>query len=281
MTIAVFAVNYRADAHLIRFVDSVAVAKADAHGTDVSLHVIDNSCKTPSELSELREHLRRDDLQVTLHSSGRNEGYFGGLSFAQSLVTTDTSCVIYCNPDILLERDFFAQMQVLDLSGTGVVAPAIVTLDEGFDQNPFYVDRLSRAKLIRLRAIYSTQATYAAFTLLARVSEMMGRRGRRNRQVEGAREIYAPHGAIFVFTSVPFFMALPKYPCFLFGEELFVAEEARAAGVSVSYEPSLKVWDIRHASVSALAPSKLRAYLLESVRHILHRYYLGSGGGAR
>jgi hypothetical protein len=78
---------------------------------------------------------------------------------------------------------------------------------------------------------------------------------------------------VFIFADVDFFLTLPAFPCFLFGEELFVAEEARIAGVSVVYEPSLRVRDVRHASVSQLANEMRRTLLLKSMTFILNQYY--------
>ena len=274
MTVVFFVVNFNADAHLVRFVDSVATARTRAPGSVVKVHVFDNSCKNQIQLTSLQERVQRRDISVEVHSSGRNEGYFGGVPFAQSLIEAGTTSVIYCNPDILLDSDFLLQLEGLPVGGSGVVAPAIVSLDEGFDQNPKYVDRLSLTKLKRLRAIYSTQASFFAFTLLGRLREMFRGDGRgvlRGETIAG--EIYAAHGALFIFTDVEFFRRLPPYPCFLFGEELFIAEEARRAGVATVYEPRLRVRDIRHASISTLVRSHLRSYMFESVHHIIDTYY--------
>jgi hypothetical protein len=76
-----------------------------------------------------------------------------------------------------------------------------------------------------------------------------------------------------VFTDVDFFRALPPFPCFLFGEELFVAEEARRRQVAIAYEPALRVDDMRSQSVSRLPGEFFRRLMLGSVQFILDTYY--------
>ncbi len=276
MHVVIFVVNYKADDHLRRFVGSVQEAKAAADGTTVEVHVLDNSCKGSHELEEARAP-QGGGIPISVHSTGRNEGYFGVLPLAQSIVPATTDVILYSNPDLLLDPDFFLELGPALRSG-GILAPAIIARDDGFDQNPKYVHRLTERKLKRLRVLYANPVTFAAFNAAARLREILQPRRSQVRSYDvGTREVYAPHGALFVFTDVSFFLGLPPYPCFLFGEELFVAEEARREGVKIVYAPRLRVEDVRHASVSALSRHDLRVYMHQSVSWILSRYY-GNGG---
>lgn len=278
MRVVVFVVNYNADDHLARFVASVRSAASSAGSSAVQIHVLDNSQKSDGELEHLRVRLTGPDVAVSVHSTGRNEGYFGVLPLAQKLVPSEVDVVLYGNPDIVLDTKFMERLDAARESG-GVLAPAIVSRDDGFDQNPKYLSRLPARKLRRLRAIYATRLTYGLFTAAARLKERVRRRGGKAPVTAAAREIYAPHGSLFVFADVRFFLDLPSYPCFLFGEELFVAEEAARRGVKVIYDPTLRVEDVRHASISLLERDDLRRYMHESVRWILARYYTGEGRG--
>lgn len=274
MNVFFFVVNYKMDDHLGRFVQSVAAAQAVCLSANVDVHVLDNSQKTEHEVMQLRSRLGVAGVSVTVHSPGTNDGYFGGLRRAQSLVPAGTDCVIYCNPDVLLDPDFLLILERILGSTGGVVAPTILSLKDGIDLNPQYRQRLSEGKLRRLQWIYAHRLTYVIFNVLARVKEVFSGWRRRSSQAGiTSISIYAAHGAMFIFADVEFFLRLPAFPCFLFGEELFIAEEARIAKVSVVYEPSLRVRDVRHASISQLPDEFRRSLSLKSVKFILNQYY--------
>jgi hypothetical protein len=271
MRVVIFVVNYHTDDHVLRLLESVSGAWGLVREQAIDVHVLDNSARNETGNGAWRRRLRESEVPATLHQSATNAGYFGNLGLAQRL-TDDATAVIYCNPDIVLDPTFFAELA--KIGDVGVIAPAIVSIADGFDQNPKYESRLSAAKLRRLERIYSNGLLFSAYGVAGRAKELFASHRRNGSRSAGLpRPIYAPHGAMFVFTDIPFFRALPPYPCFLFGEELFVAEEARLAGVPVIYRPELRVHDVRHAAVSALPRSRLRSLMRESVVHILAEYY--------
>lgn len=276
MNVLFFIVNFRADAALLHCLESLTRAAATApECINLSVHVFDNSEYSGAD----REKLARSFEEVMrgqgqLHWSERNAGYFGGLWLAQRLAIEGSSdVVIYSNPDIMLDKDFFTRLELLSYQG-GILAPAIVSQQDGFDQNPKYLARLPRAKLERLQKIYNSRLGFLAFTSLARVKErLMGSKARNSTKVATGTAIYAPHGATFVFADVDFFCTLPHYPVFLFGEELFVAEEARRCGITVRYCPELIVSDQRSQSIAQLPSESFRQFMLSSVGYILQQYY--------
>jgi len=85
--------------------------------------------------------------------------------------------------------------------------------------------------------------------------------------------MYAPHGAVFIFTDIKFLKSLPKFECFLFGEEIFIAEEARIKNKTISYEPALVINDERHASISLIGKEKNRQFHADSIKYIMNQYY--------
>ena len=271
MHVALFVVNYHADEHLVRLLESVEAGVA-ALSVDLQVHVLDNSCRSEAALDELGDRLRSvGNVPVAVHSTGRNTGYFGVLQLAQSLVGDDVDVVIYCNPDLLFEPTFFGELA--EMRGVaGILAPSVVEIGRGVSLNPVSYVRLSARKLSFLKWIYSSQTLYSAYVLAGWLKELLLRRSRAAKSAE-PRRIYVAHGSVFVFTDVSFFQSLPPYPCFLFGEELFIAEEARLRGVETLYAPSLGVRNVRHASISLLPKGKLRQYSRSSVSFILERYY--------
>ena len=60
---------------------------------------------------------------------------------------------------------------------------------------------------------------------------------------------------------------------YLYGEELFVAEEARRRSLFIRYVPALRVFDTRHAATARLGGERRRRFMKESVDYILRHYY--------
>lgn len=271
MKIMIFTVNYKSDDKLISFIESIHNAKKIENFT-LEIHILDNSQKSKLELEKLEMELHKFPYSKFLYSDGTNSGYFGGIKLAQNLLDDSFDILIYCNPDIRLDVNFFLE---LDKKKKGIIAPAIISTLDGFDQNPKYNERLKISKLLRLKIIYSNIFTYCAFQFMARIKEIFeGFSSKRlNNIVLKSHKIYAPHGAIFIFTNVAFFMKIPEFGCFLFGEEIFIAEEARKVNQDIIYEPSIKVFDDRHASINLLSCSFVRKLYFKSINYLLKKYY--------
>lgn len=274
MNVLFFIVNYKADDCLLKLLESVSVAMSASSDVKSVVHVLDNSMKDRAESDAFLMQLNGFGLDVTLLENNANSGYFGGLPKAQALADESFDHVIYCNPDIRVEPDFFVALAQVDPK-VGVVAPSILMEDSLVDQNPKYLTRLPKGKLERLEFIYGNGFLYACWNALVALKEKLD--GFRTKTVvpksTRSMPIYAPHGAMFVFSDIHFFKSLPAYPCFLFGEELFVAEEAAKSKVSIVYEPSVRVMDTRHASISLLNFSARRRYYHRSVVYVLKNYY--------
>ncbi|MZG79882.1 rhamnosyl transferase, partial [Photobacterium sp. CAIM 1938] len=125
-----------------------------------------------------------------------------------------------------------------------MIAPAIITIDTGVDQNPKYMARLSKRKLDFLDVIYSNRILFATHDFLSKVKELILKKiGKTDAKPLSGTSIYAPHGAVFIFTDMEFLKKLPTFECFLFGEEIFIAEEAQTKNKKIIYEPSIIVND--------------------------------------
>lgn len=273
MKVLLFIVNYRSDEPLRQCIASAQQVARDA-SVNLQIHVLDNSEYPCEKLAALKQMLSEfSQVPAQLHVPDRNSGYFGSLALAQRLAELQGSdVVIYSNPDVRFAPDFFDQLGLHRLRAPGLIAPAIVSREDGFDQNPKYVHRLTRAKLLRLQRIYATSLGFRFYMNLARLKEwLLGKRARGT--APAGKVIYAPHGATLIFTDPDFFRSLPSYPCFLFGEELFVAEEAMRREIPITYQPALKVEDLRSHSVGQLPGEFHRRLMLTSVEFILSRYY--------
>jgi len=274
MKVLFFIVNYKADDYLLKLIKSIYCSKSAFSAVEVSIYVLDNSMKEKAEAEDLRSLLNKQDLTVVLLNNDTNIGYFGGLPIAQGLVDDSFDYVIYCNPDIQIELDFFEKLGKLDKKA-GIIAPDIVDEYSGFNENPKYLERLTKRKMQRLKFFYGSLMLYRTYVFSNSIKELMAsiRHKYIKPEEEMTQKIYAPHGAMFVFSDIRFFKQLPAYPCFLFGEELFIAEEALKANVEIYYEPELKVKDIRSVSINSLNLRLKRSFHFKSIEFILDKYY--------
>jgi GT2 family glycosyltransferase len=270
MTITFFIINFKADRLVRELIDSIKLSKRDFK-INVDVHIIDNSLKNQEELRKFKKECNEED--VFIHANPKNVGYFGAIPKAQQILkNSNSNCVVYCNPDLKLDSGFFKEL-LNTINSDGIIAPAIISLGEGVDQNPKYVNRLSFSKLRRLKFIYSNHVYYTLFFLLARLKEITINRIFNKEIKLGNQIIYAPHGSMIIFNNISFFTELKPYPCFLFGEEIFIAEEAKIKNIRIFYKPEIKVFDVRHASINLLSAKHRREMYLESINYILKEYY--------
>lgn len=268
-----FIINYKSDDYLFRFLDSVYKAKQEVV-ICLDIVVLDNSEKSEKENLIIKKKLERERLSIIFQSNEKNLGYFGPIPTAQQYLNSTTfDYVVYCNPDLRLDTQFFKEL--LKSSGDGIIAPAIISESENIDQNPKYLSRLSIEKMNRLKMIYNNSIYYTIFFILASIKEAIERfvKKKKINNKLPIQNIYAPHGAMFIFKNIDFFKNLKKFPCFLFGEEIFIAEEAVKNNVSIDYNPKLEVFDVRHASISLLSTKFKRELYYSSINYLLKEYY--------
>lgn len=270
MIVWVIIVNYEADEHVVNCIRSIKESLELSTEWSADISVFDNSQKSTEQLQKFRKQLQSIYDRSCVVSCDKNMGYFGCIPDAQNRIKAGYDYVIYCNPDLLVDDQFFLTLGSMDNDEVGIIAPSIISLNRSFDQNPKYMKRLSERKLRCLNAIYSSRLLFSAYGVLGWLKELLNKRP----LVQGKEcFIYAPHGSFFIFKGIRFFQSLPPYPCFLFGEELFVGEEARMRDLKIMYNPKLIVNDIRHASISEIGMERRRTYMRKSVEYILAKYY--------
>ena len=63
------------------------------------------------------------------------------------------------------------------------------------------------------------------------------------------------------------------YPCFLFGEEIYLAEHLRKRGLKTYYDPNLKVYDSDHVSTGKMKSKAYYQYNYKSIDMLLKEYF--------
>ena len=244
--------------------------------SSIELIVVDNA---PTESGRTRSVSIADTLPFPVRwlVPGTNLYYWGGAAFALDSIRaggTPVQWVIICNNDITIpEPGFLSCLLALDPLTHAIVAPNILSVATGREQNPLLAEAPGALKRLKWR-LYDLN--YHVARALLRVHAAIGRAkaGATTKTGEARtaseRTIYAAHGACVILSSA-FFESGGSLDTTvpLFAEELTLAEEARRLNLPIRYVPALT---IRHAEHSTTGPHLTRAkYAME--RSARRHYY--------
>jgi hypothetical protein len=89
-----------------------------------------------------------------------------------------------------------------------------------------------------------------------------------------AGSIYAGHGSFIILTRTFFgHGGTIDYPMFLYGEEIYLAEECRQRQLSVVYAPQISVRDIGRVSTGKFSSRQYCQYNYKAICYLISRYY--------
>ena len=201
---------------------------------------------------------------------GYLSGAFSTLKYISCITAYDYW--IISNVDLKVERNFFQQLVNLEIeNNVGLIAPSIVSITEHKDRNPKVMNRYSGNKMKIFKILYKYPILHF---LYERLLYPLKRYKSFGIAAKKCRKIYAGHGSFMILTK-SFFQSKSKwsYPVFLFGEELYLAEEVRNHNMEVIYEPTLQVIDIDHVSTSKMKRKSYYESNLNAVNFIYETYY--------
>lgn len=274
-TVLLICVKYGSDAEAARYLESLRKFQRQEK---MKLLVVDNL--VGGELPDLPS-----ERDVTLVRSEKNLGYFGGARSGLALYLREhplPDWVIVSNVDLVIDDpQFLDKLAALhDRPHLGVVAPSIRSALTGRDQNPFLRTRPSVARMHAYKWMFRSWLVLNAYELATVAFHKL--RSAARRRPEGSpslREkrggaIYAPHGSLLIFSS-EYFRAGGDldFPCFLFGEEVYVAECVRTLGLEVVYEPSLEVIHQEHKSTKLVKSRQLARAVATSAAYCADSYF--------
>jgi GT2 family glycosyltransferase len=277
--ILVIGVIYNTFEETLRYLDSVAETETG----NLTLILVDNSDRpVPAGFGD---EIARHPFALYL-KTGQNMGYFGGARSGLDHYLARNGgyprWVLVTNVDIRFTGGFFEQLQSLpEDERLGLVAPSIISQRWGRDYNPKIMNRYSAGRLRFYLVLYSCflfHNLYLAGSYLKSLLYGLKRRTARAEKAEGEfRRFYAAHGSCMVFHR-NFFNhgGTLEIPVFLFGEEIFVAEQAKSAGLDIVYHPELVIHDHEHASTGWFISPRINAYHRQAIRAILEKYYQGT-----
>lgn len=265
--IAIYCVTYNSYECVDKFVRSVVdAAQTPATPTDVTVYIADNTAEDIKPISTKAEGIR-----VVVFPFHKNIGYFGAINRMMS--ETDYKSydfVIISNVDIELDKCSLNKL-VSDYGAgnsgrIGWIAPKIYSATERRDRNPKMTARYSLKKLKMLRFLFNHPVLYHLYRCTAY--------RRKKYQSHEAGEIYGGHGSFIILTKMYFERCgIINYPVFLFGEEIYLAEQCRQQGLKVVYNPTIAVKDTEHASTGNM-PSRFYCNCnAKALEYIMSAFY--------
>lgn len=265
MKVIIFCVNYNSYKELQAYIDSLEHSVCNEN-LKLTVVVSDNSEKI--------KKIKNDySFELINLKTGNNLGYFGGITYGiqncgKSIEDYDYS--IISNVDVKISEDFFSHLLSIKVSDTvGCIAPKIFSVGENRDRNPGVLKRYSAKKLKALRLMYKYPVMYYIYVFL-----FYGKR--RKRIEEKAQEtMYAAHGSFMIFTKrFTDFLQHMEYPVFLFGEEIYIAENLRKRGLKTIYETDLVIIDEDHTSTSKMKRKSYFKCNYDAINMILKEFYI-------
>lgn len=265
--VAFVCVNYYCESAIAEMLRTVAVPP----DVELCVTVVDNSQSLRSD--ETFASIQ-NEIGASVIDPGRNLGYLGAFAFAvhRESLADNHDMVILANPDLELSDDFFAILCAKEYDDDIVViAPDIVNLPSGSPANPAMIQRPSRRRMWLRKLVHANEFIYSVYDLLHRLKKHLRRR---RPPLPRSERIYAPHGAMMIFLR-SYFEAGGSldYFGFLFGEEIFVAEEARRINKTIFFDPYLQARHREHVSTGVLGRSNLSKYAHQSLKQIYDRYF--------
>ncbi|MEO8761224.1 MAG: glycosyltransferase [Bacteroidia bacterium] len=239
----------------------------------IEIIITDNGSKEASLLTQIETQYDN----VTLIKSQTNLGYFGaanlGLTHYLKQHTAYPQAVIICNTDITLQSDFFKVLQnKLASQNFDVLGPSIYSTFLKHYQNPYIINRTSKSKLQFLHSVSSNYLLYSAFTAYHVLKTKIS--GAVSNKINTSLNPYALHGSFMIFNKTFFTKGgTINYPAVLFGEELFIAEQALKLNLNIVYEPTLQVEHNEHATTGIFKSHKTVAFLHQSYTYLLKTFF--------
>ena len=282
MRLLYIAVNDRTPLYAEQYSDSFKSSAMNSGPTNA--YLVDNS---DGDLAGVLEsNLKQSGSPVTCITPHANLGYFGAARLAFDMAIKAVGWpdwTIVSNVDLRFDPDEFArELEGLAKDGVGVVAPRIVSSRSGRDLNPMMKRRPSWARMHFYKWLFRSYILASAYELASecriRIKRRLTAAGVRSTSSMNTNcrpeRIYAPHGSLMIFSKLYFELGgTLQHTPFLFGEEITIAERARALGLKVIYCPRIVVEHLEHASVALLPSRRVHMYVAEAAAYCADNYF--------
>lgn len=254
-----------------KFLNSLNDAYSEVNSVELFVVFCDNSTKVEEGFAFSENKYCFDFF----YKKNENLGYFPAVRFVIENFHMEVTCfdyVVVCNVDLIVDRNFFYNLYMIEGNeSVGVIAPQIFSLRAMADLNPKIINRPPKRKLKFNKVVFKNSFLFCFYSWLSEIKKAKPKNKKNNLKV---KYIYAAHGSFFIFTKKYFMKGgFFNYPRFLFGEEIFVAEEMIRLNLLISYEPSLKIYDDEHGSTSRQNKKFISNEHVKSYEYLIDTYF--------
>ena len=231
--------------------------------SDKELHAFVESVRRAAERVK-----RKMQVDIEVADNGQdNKGYLGGALPIYNAKAKGYDYVSISNVDLELAEDFFKQLLAVETERIGWIAPDIYTEKINKHENPHILLRPTKRNFIIWNIIYSSTLIYRLYHCLYILKSQ-------NTKISPACEIYAGHGSFMLFTKA-FANAYPElqFPGFMYGEEIYMAELVRAAGLQVQYMPTLHIANTGNVNTGLINQKQKSAWSKASLHAIYNQFF--------
>jgi len=276
--IFLFCVNHNTPRQALSYVTSVIRSLEACRSIFCDIYVLDNS--DYAERSFDLESVPKSDFGRVNLFFCENLGYFptvGNFVSKMGLDLQSADYVIISNVDLEVSSDFFGVLDGLTpREEVAVLSPSIIDESTSVNRNPKMVFRPSKLKLLLNYFFSISPYTHKIMWTIHFLRQNL--RGRpdfgSSRNINNLNKtVYGTHGCFFIFTKNYFENCDINYPIFLFGEELYVAEQVRKQKMQIVFDSSLLVHDLRGASTGSLKSSKYCQLNRNAIFYVLRNFY--------
>jgi GT2 family glycosyltransferase len=269
MKTAIVLINYYKEHELVLFVNKFLLAQLNESR---HLYIVDNGSSSDALKQAFAAH-----EHISLLFPNENLGYFGAANMAYEFMSgnhIDPEFFIISNFDLEFnERSFLNDLEIncskLDV---GVIGPAIQSSLSYTELNPMYPSRLSSGKINLLLFITSFYPFFLTYQWLHHMKRRFFKGSMKSSPSSGL--VYAVHGSFMIFTRKYFRSGGHlRFGSFLYGEELFVAEECLKSGCGLYFEASIKMKHHEHSTTGVYKTAAHMKWLHRSISYIHTTYY--------
>lgn len=263
--IAIYCVTYNSYKELEAYITSIDLAAKAVKGrADVNILIADNTESEPQAIEYVTEY-----CTIKYFPFHKNLGYFGAVS---RMMTEETplqyNYSIISNVDMTFCEDTLSALLAQSFEGhTGWIAPNIIARYNRENRSIQAVHRYSAKKLKILQWLYQHPFFYELYCRTLHKTK-------HNISLQVKGKIYAGHGSCIILTNEYFKQCgILKYPIFLYGEEIYLAEECYRHSLTVQYSPDIVVEDIGQVSTGKAQKTAYYKWNCEAITYLLNTYF--------
>lgn len=265
----IICVNYNTYSNLEDYLQSIDASSEQTKKLVLDVCVVDNTVENYKEITYTPQN-----FNLRVFPFYTNYGYFGGAIKCIEEIGENSmkeyDYVIISNVDVSLTSSFFNDLGAIKQDNYGWIAPKIIRKYDNSNENPFMPERPSKKKIQLLCFIYKHPTIFKLMNWYS----LMKHKKRPASAVEKPRIIYAGMGSIFILTKKFFEHNYPlRFPAFMYGEEIHIAELVRKSGLLTYYDPSVLVWDVCGVSTGKLNIKKKCSMMYEGIHSMLVEHF--------